>query len=210
MVFKDRTDAGRRLAGVLPPLDQPVVLGLPRGGVIVGAPVAETLGCPLDMIVVRKLGAPFQPELGIGAIAEHGVRVLNEELVERLRLSEQDLAAVEQAERRELARRVELYRSSRAECDLRGKTGLVIDDGLATGFTAWAAILAARAREATRVVLAVPVGAADTIALLAEVADEVVSVASPRSFQAVGFWYRNFRQTTDAEVASALRAARAH
>ncbi|MDF1596547.1 MAG: phosphoribosyltransferase family protein [Acidimicrobiia bacterium] len=201
-MFHDRFDAGRQLAQELGEYraEHPVVLGLPRGGVAVGKPIATHLQCPLDIIVVRKLGAPGQPELGIGAIAEHGVRVVNDDLMRYLRVSEAQLSAVEARERAELQRRVDRYRRQRPEVALEGRVAIVVDDGLATGFTARAAVLAARRRHADRVILAVPVGARDTIEALAALADGVETVSAPRDLRAVGFWYRDFTQTTDEEV----------
>ena len=184
-----------------------MILGLPRGGVVVGAPIAAELSCPLDIIVVRKLGAPGRSELGIGAIAEHGVRVLNDDLIGYLRVSEKYVAEVTERERIELDRRVERYRRDKPEIDLRGRTAIVVDDGLATGFTARAAVLAARQRGAREVVLAVPVGAQDTVMALGDLADRVVALSVPRDFQAVGFWYRNFTQTSDRDVLNALSAS---
>lgn len=201
-VFRDRLEAGRQLAEGLGEYrtEHPVVLGLPRGGVAVGKPIATYLQCPLDIIVVRKLGAPGQPELGIGAIAEHGVRVLNDDLARYLRVSEAQLLAVEERERAELQRRVDRYRRQRPEVALEGRVAIVVDDGLATGFTARAAILAARHRRADRVILAVPVGARDTVEALEALADSVKVISAPRDLRAVGFFYRDFTQTTDDEV----------
>jgi putative phosphoribosyl transferase len=169
--------------------------------------VLGLLSCPLDIIVVRKLGAPNRSELGIGAIAEHGVRVLNDDLVRYLRVSDEHLAMVEASERAELHRRVERYRSQRPEVDLEARTAIIIDDGLATGYTARAAVLAARARRAGEIVLAVPIGAEDTVAALAELADSVIALSVPKDFQAVGFWYQDFTQTSDRTVLAVLRAA---
>ncbi len=183
-----------------------MILGLPRGGVVVGAPIAAELSCPLDIIVVRKLGAPGRSELGIGAIAEHGVRVLNDDLIGYLRVSEKYVAEVTERERIELERRVQRYRRGKPEIDLRGRIAIVVDDGLATGFTARAAVLAARERGAREVVLAVPVGAQDTVMALGDLADRVVALSVPKDFQAVGFWYRNFTQTSDKDVLNALSA----
>jgi len=209
-VFANRTDAGRRLAAALGEYrdHRPVVLALPRGGVVVGHPIAEALDCPLDIVVVRKLGAPGQPELGLGAIAEHGSRVVNDELVKYLRISTEALDRVEERERDELRRRVQRYRRNRPEVDVIGRTAIVVDDGLATGYTARAAVAAARARGAARVVLAVPVGAPDVVDDLRMLADRVVALSTPSDLRAVGFWYRNFAQTTDEEVLTLLEARR--
>lgn len=205
-MFRDRVDAGRQLGALLaaaPPPD-PVVLGLPRGGVVVAAEVAQLLSCPLDIVVVRKLGAPARPELGVGAIGEHGARILNHDLIRYLRISDASLAAVEQTEVAELERRVARYRRALPEVDLEGRTAIIIDDGLATGFTALAAVEVARVRGASSVTVGVPVGAADTIAMLGTAADSVVAVESPSDLQAVGFWYADFRQTSDREVTRLL------
>ncbi len=210
IVFHDRIDAGTKLAHSLGEYRgrQPVVLGLPRGGVVVGAPIAADLSCPLDIIVVRKLGAPGRSELGVGAIAEHGVRVLNDDLIRYLRVKDDHLTAVEDQERVELGRRVERYRRGRPEVDLKGRVAIVVDDGLATGYTARAAVLAARARRAGEIVLAIPVGAEDTVTALEGLADRVVVLTVPKDFRAVGFWYQNFTQTSDKEVLAALESAR--
>ena len=189
-MFRDRLEAGRKLGALLVadvPLD-PVVLGLPRGGVVVAAEVAQALSCPLDIIVVRKLGAPGRPELGVGAIGEHGVRSLNNDLIRYLRISDDSLAKVEQREFAELDRRVARYRRGRPEVSLEGKTAIIVDDGLATGYTALAAVEVARARNASSITLGVPVGAADTVAMLGTAADRVGAVETPADLEAVGFW----------------------
>jgi putative phosphoribosyl transferase len=205
--FADRTEAGRRLAPLLAPLrdEHPVVLALPRGGVPVAAEVARALGAPLDVIVVRKLGLPFQPELGFGAIGEDGARLIDFDLVRRLGLTERDIARVEAAEQRELARRVDQYRDGRAPVAIEGRTVIIVDDGLATGATARTAVHIARARGARRIVLAVPVAPLETVSELECDADEVVTVLTPAHFVAVGLWYRDFNQTSDKEVATLLR-----
>jgi putative phosphoribosyl transferase len=202
-------DAGRRLGDALASLrsEAPIVLALPRGGVPVAYEVARALGAPLDVILVRKLGAPGLSELAMGAIGEGGVRVLNQAVLRAAAVSDTELARVETRERAELERRAELYRAARPPVPLEGRTVIVIDDGLATGSTARAAIAVARAHGARRVVLAVPVAPPDVVNELASVADEVVAVETPPRLWAIGAWYEDFRQTSDGEVQRLLRAA---
>lgn len=191
-----------------PPADEDiVVLGLPRGGVPVAYEVARRLRTPLDVLLVRKLGVPFQPELAFGAIGEGGVRVINDAVVQQGHLSPDDMAAVEREQTAELARRAERYRHGRDPVPLAGRTALIVDDGLATGATARAACEVARAQGAQRVVLAVPIGARDTVAGLSDVADAVVCLYSPDVYYAVGQGYRDFTQTSDEEVVRLLDAA---
>ena len=208
-MFRDRADAGQQLAARLSGLagKDVVVLGLPRGGVAVAFEVARRLGAPLDVIVVRKLGVPFQPELGMGAIGEGGVRILNEEVVALAGVGPQEVEAVERRERAELDRRARQLRGQRPPVEIAGKVAVVVDDGIATGFTARAACQVARARGARRVVLAVPVGPEASVAELSRVADEVVCLATPPSFFAVGQWYQDFSQLSDAEVVALLETA---
>jgi predicted phosphoribosyltransferase len=207
MVFADRVDAGRRLAEVdaiqaLPRGDL-VVLGLPRGGVIVAAEVARALGVPLDVIVVRKLGVPRQPELAMGAIGEEGVRVLNDDVVRHAATPEQ-VAAVTQRESTELARRAARFRHAAPRISLEGKAAMIVDDGIATGSTARVACQVARAHGAARVILATPVAPPRTVRDLQAVADEVIVLDAPAQFHAIGQFYRDFEQTTDEEVERAL------
>jgi putative phosphoribosyl transferase len=189
-------------------LESPVVLGLPRGGVVVGAGVAAALGSPLDMVVVRKLGAPGNPELGIGAVAEGAVTVLNEGLIRRLGVSPVQLDSVTEREHSELARRCRAYRGDDEPEPLNGRTAVVVDDGLATGYTARAAVEAVRRRGAEAVVLAVPVAAPDTARELERMVDELVCLELPAMMMGVGASYRDFRQTTDEEVMALLRERR--
>lgn len=200
--FADRAEAGRLLGERLVQLqlDRPLLLALPRGGVPVAYEAARVLGAALDVCIVRKVGAPGHREYGIGAVAEGGVVVADDDVLRGLRLSRQqfdELAAVEQ---QELERRVAVYRRGRNAVDARDRDVVLIDDGLATGVTAEAALLAVRALEPRRLILAVPVGASDTVARLAAIADEVVCLREPADFAAVGRWYLNFDQTSDDEV----------
>ncbi|MGB3910552.1 MAG: phosphoribosyltransferase family protein [Pseudolysinimonas sp.] len=207
--FRDRTDAGRRLGEHLAPWRSPdvVVLGLPRGGVPVAAEVAAALGAPLDVIVVRKLGIPYQPEVAMGAIGEGGVRVLDDVLVARAGVTKAEVNAVEQRERATLESRVERFRSGRERLDLTGRTAIIVDDGIATGATATAAARVARQLGATRVVIAVPVGGPDAVDRISD-ADEVICLLQPPGFQAVGSYYHDFGQTSEDEVAALLATAR--
>lgn len=182
-------------------------MGLPRGGVPVAAEVASALGAPLDVILVRKLGVPGQDELAMGAVGEDATRVVNADVVDELGLQPSQVADVEHQERAELERRRRRYRGSRARVDLRGRTVIVVDDGLATGATARAAIQVARAQGAGEVVLAVPVAPPSTVAELEGEADEVVVLETPEPFYAVGLWYVAFPQTSDEEVADTLQRA---
>lgn len=206
MRFHDRADAGRRLGELLASADiaADLVLGLPRGGVIVATEVARALGAPLDVVVARKIGAPFQPELGVGAIAEGGIRVLDETALRALRLTVDDLAATIAAETAELARRVQRYRGQRPAPEVADHVVVVVDDGLATGVTARAGLRSLRARGAARLILAVPVGPPGAAEVIGDDADRVVVLQQPQHLAAVGQWYRDFAQTTDEEVIAAL------
>jgi len=181
------------------------VLALARGGVPVAFEVAQALHGPLDVLVVRKLGVPFHPEVAFGAIGEDDTQVLNTKLVQRLGISREGITAVARRERAELLRRVALYRGNRAPLELVGRTVMIVDDGLATGATARVAVEVARARGAKRIIIAVPVSAPEAAAELGRLADEVISLQVPTQFQAVGEWYEDFNQTTDDEVTSLLR-----
>lgn len=212
MRFRDRAEAGRALGKALGRLsgrDDVVVLGLPRGGVPVALEVARALGAPLDIFVVRKLGVPGHDEYAMGAIASGGVRVLNPAAVRGLFISEEVIERVAEREGLELERRERLYRGERAPLDVHGRVAVLVDDGLATGASMRAAIGALRKLDPARIVVAVPVGSAETCAQLRREADEVVCPLVPLSFQAVGLWYDDFSQTTDAEVQAALEATHA-
>lgn len=211
MLFRDRVDAGRQLAARLRPFaaERPVVLGLPRGGVPVASEVATVLGAPLDVIVVRKLGVPYQPELGFGAVGEGGVVVLNQEIIHLAGVSDAEIRRTERRERAELERRVDRFRSGHARVDLAGRTVIVVDDGIATGSTARAACRVARAQGATRVVLAVPVAPIDFGVGADDGVDELVCLETPEPFGSVGRFYRDFRATSDDDVVACLDRARA-
>jgi putative phosphoribosyl transferase len=208
-VFRDRFDAGRRLGERLSSLQfsDVVVLGLPRGGVPVAFKVATVLGAPLDVVVVRKLGVSFQPELAMGAIGEDGAQVLNLEVLALIGVDPSQFAAIAKRERAELERSESRYRNGRPRIPLDGRTAVVVDDGIATGSTARVACHVARARGAARVVLAVPVAAPSTVAELARDVDELVCLKTPDRFFAVGGWYWDFSPTTDKEVIALLGKA---
>jgi len=209
--FVDRHEAGRRLAAALERFraQRPVVVAIPRGGVPVAAEIASALQAPLDVIMVRKVGAPRQPEYAIGAVAEGGVRVLAERELEMLGLGAADVEALIARAERELAERSERYRGQRAPADVKDRTVLLVDDGLATGRTAMAAAGALRTRGAARVVLAVPVAAAQSVLAIKASVDEVVALQTPEDLLAIGFWYRDFSQTTDEEVTALLKRSTA-
>ena len=209
-IFEDRADAGRRLAERLERYadERPVVFALPRGGVPVGAEVSRSLGAPLEVIVSRKLGAPGQPEFGIGAVAPGGVRVLNERAVRALGIEQDYLDWVSAGESAEVERRLRLFRGDRPYPDLERRTAILVDDGLATGVTARAALLALRRMNPRRLVLAVPVCALQTAELLRPEADDLICLLAPANLEAVGLWYRNFEQTSDEEVVRLLEEVR--
>jgi putative phosphoribosyl transferase len=206
-VFTDRRDAGRQLATRLTRYADlgPVVIGMPRGGVLVAAEVADVLAATLDIIVVRKIGCPWQPELGLGAIAEGGVRVLNDALIRDTGIRPEELEATIAHERAELARRVRRYRGDRAAASIVDRVVILVDDGLATGYTARAAIEAIRDGGCRTVILAAPVAPRDTVAAMRQIADDVVVVETPRWFSGVGAAYRDFSPTSDDEVVAALQ-----
>lgn len=210
MIFDDRRSAGQRLAQDLshyrgrPGL---LVLGLPRGGVPVAFEVARALGAPLDVFIVRKLGVPGHPEYAMGALASGGVRVMNDEVVAALAISPAAIERVVDAELQELERRERAYRGERPPLQLRQAIVILVDDGLATGASMRAAVRAVRAQQPARIVVAVPVAAADACRALAREADEVVATSMPSPFHGVGLWYRDFSQTGDAEVRRLLQSA---
>jgi putative phosphoribosyl transferase len=209
-IFRDRREAGRLLADAVRglALNDPVVLGLPRGGVPVAYEVARTLDAPLDVLVARKIGAPANPEFAIGAVAEGGIEVLDHDSIRALMISHAELEhAIEQA-RAQLHERAQRYREDAGPVPVEGRTAVIVDDGLATGATARAAVRAVRALRPRRVVLAVPVGAPESLARLRAEADDVVCVQEPEALWAIGFWYERFGQTPDAEVIELLRRAR--
>ena len=212
MIFRDRVEAGRRLAAQLTGYaDRPglLVLALPRGGVPVAFEVARALRAPLDIFLVRKLGVPGQEELAMGAIATGGVRVINEDVVRYLQIPGEVIDAVAANEQRELERREHAYRDDRPAPDVRGKTVILVDDGLATGSTMRAAAAALRKQEPARIIVAVPVSAPETCDEFRMEVDEVVCAVTPEPFRGVGLWYDDFSQTTDGEVRDLLsRSAR--
>ncbi|HEY7392569.1 MAG TPA: phosphoribosyltransferase [Bryobacteraceae bacterium] len=210
MPFLDRSDAGRKLAERLSHYaDQPgcLILALPRGGVPVAYEVARALHLPLDIFLVRKLGVPGHEELAMGALASGGVQFLNEDVVRSLHISWQAIEAVVRKEQRELERREREYREGRATPEVSGRTIILIDDGLATGASMKAAVLALREADARRIVVAVPVASPRTCSELAEIADETICAETPDEFFAVGEWYYEFAQTTDREVREILTRA---
>jgi predicted phosphoribosyltransferase len=209
--FRDRREAGRQLAArLMAYAHRPdvLVLALPRGGVPVAYEVARALGAPLDVFVVRKLGVPGHPELAMGAVATGGLRVLNESVVRALRIPERVIEAVAAQEQRELARRERLYRGERPPPDVRGRTVILVDDGLATGASVHAAVEVLRRLEPARLVVAVPIAPPETCEALRAEVDEVICAVTPEPFYAVGLWYEDFSQTTDEEVRDLLARSR--
>jgi putative phosphoribosyl transferase len=210
MLFRDRTEAGRLLAAELSRYahrPDVLVLGLPRGGVPVAYEVAQALEAPLDVFVVRKLGLPGQEELAVGAIASGGARVLNEEVVKALEISNEVIDSIATQEQAELERRERVYRGDRPWPEVRGRVVILVDDGLATGSTMRAAVAALRRQQPARIVVAVPVAAPETCEEFRAIADEIVCLDTPEPFYAVGLWYRDFGQTTDEQVRSLLDQA---
>jgi putative phosphoribosyl transferase len=210
MRYRDRDEAGRQLAGRLAAYasrQDVLILALPRGGVPVAFAVARALHAPLDVFLVRKLGVPGQEELALGAIATGNILVLNAEVVQALHLSEQTIEHIAQRERRELARREQVYRGQRPPPDLRGRVVILVDDGLATGASMRAAVQALRPQQPARLVIAVPVAAPAVCADFRSLVDEIVCVHTPEPFYGVGAWYEDFAQTSDEEVCTLLKQA---
>ena len=208
--FADRAEAGRMLAGKLAAYSgrhDVIVLGLPRGGVPVAAAVASALKLPLDVFVVAKIGTPWEQEVAMGAMGEGGVRVLDLSLIKLLGISEEEIQDVAAAARRELESHISLYRGGRPPLDLKGRTVILVDDGIATGCSILAAIAAARRKGAARVVVAVPVAPATACSAIQMEADEFVSVEQPEMFLAVSRWYSDFTQVSDEEVQGLLQKA---
>lgn len=213
MLFRDRREAGRVLAGKLAMYADRadvLILALPRGGVPVGFEVAQALHAPLDVFLVRKLGVPGHEELAMGAIASGGVRVMNQGVVRALDIPKETVANVAAREYQELQRRESAYRGDRPAPDVRERTLILVDDGLATGSSMRAAVAALRQRAPARIIVAVPVGAAETCSELQKEADDAVCARTPEPFYAVGLWYRDFRQTSDEEVRELLDASDRH
>jgi putative phosphoribosyl transferase len=209
-VFRDRKAAGQELAKQLSAYrdSDPIVLALPRGGVPVAFEVALALHAPLDVMVVRKLGVPGHEEYAMGAIASGGIRMLNDAVVHELGISAVAIEGVARAEHTELQRRERLYRGNRPPSDVRGRTVVLVDDGLATGSTMLVAVRAVRVQKPARIAVAVPIAAADTCESLRAEADDVICARTPFPFRAVGLWYQDFSQTSDEEVCELLKLAR--
>lgn len=210
MLYKDRFDAGQQLAEKLLKYknENPVIIALPRGGVVIGYEAAKKLRAPLDIIVTRKIGAPLQPELGIGAIGPKGIRLLNSDLIRTLGVSEIQVEQIIEEETMEMNRRTDIYRESLPALDLTGRTVILVDDGIATGVSDKAAILSIKYFYAKKIILAVPVCPAGTAEKFHKYADEFICLAQPPDFYAVGAYYENFEQVSDEEVINLLKEAR--
>ena len=207
MLFRDRSEAGQLLAARLSALkDDPtvIVLGIPRGGVVVAAEIARALNAPLDIFIAHKIGAPFNPELAIGALTSNGDVLLDEDLIDELQLHRDEITREVASQRAEIARRLEMFRKDRPPLGVAGKTVVLVDDGVATGSTVLAALRALRKQSPARLILAIPVGPAETVARLARECDETIVLATPEPFWAVGRFYFRFDQTQDDEVIALL------
>jgi putative phosphoribosyl transferase len=210
MIFRNRTEGGQVLAGLLQKHSKDpdtIVLGLPRGGLPVAYEVAKSLKAPLDVFVVRKLGVPGHEELAMGAVASGGIRYLNQSVIDAIRIDSRTIDAVSAIEEAEIRRRDRLYRGHQPPLDVRGKNVILVDDGLATGSTMRAAIAALRQQQPTRIVVAVPAGSVDVCEEIGREADEAICASTPEPFNSVGQWYQDFSQTTDAEVRDLLLRA---
>lgn len=210
--FSTRIDAGKRLAAALADFkgNNGLVLSIPRGGVVVGYEIAETLGLPLDVIIPRKLGAPNNPELAIGAIAEDGTTFLDDDLVKYFGVSPDYIKDESDLQKKEIQRRLKLYRQAYSEHHIKGRDVIVVDDGIATGYTMRAALASIKNRGATSLTVAVPVGPSSTILELKQIADRVVCLYIPEYFQAIGQFFQNFNQVSDEEVIQLLNKNRQH
>lgn len=206
MIFKDRVEAGQKLAKELKDYqrEEPMILALPRGGVPLGFEVAQNLSAPLDVVVARKLGAPPNPEFGIGAIAENNVILVNQKMVDRMGISQKQLSTIRKNEERELERRVEKYRGNNFP-DVSNKLAIIVDDGLATGVTAQAAIAAVKKKEPKAIIFAAPVCAADSLSKIKGQVREIVCLAKPNNLQSIGMYYRHFEQTSDQQVLELIK-----
>lgn len=210
-IYKDRIDAGRNLGAHLAAMtlgDDPVVLGLPRGGVPVAYEVADALDAPLDLFVVRKVGLPGNEEFAMGAVASGGIRIINDDIIRQAGLSENDIAAAIAQEQRVLDRRERIYRGAFERLELKGHTLIVVDDGMATGASMKAAVLALQRSQPAAIIAAVPVASQEACTLLAQTADRTICLETPEPFRAVGQWYVDFSQTSDEEVLTCMQRAR--
>jgi len=205
MLFKDRIEAGRKLAKKLKGIKNPVCLAVPRGGVVIGAAVADKLKCPLDIIVARKLGAPNNSELAIGAVSAEGDLVIDESLVKKLGIRHEYILSKQEDQMKEAERREKIYRSGRNKLSLKGKSAILLDDGLATGATMEAAVRSVKRRKAAKIIVAVPVAPWETVERFKELVDEVVVFSKPESFWAIGQFYSEFPQVSDEEVIKILK-----
>lgn len=204
--FEDRREAGRRLGEGLRKYksENPIILAIPRGGVVVGYEVAKILKAPLDIIIARKIGVPFQPELGMGAVAEGDVEILDEKLIKTLKIPKKSVDEAIEKERKEIQRRISLYRNNKAHIDVRNRIVIIVDDGLATGVSAKAAIKSIKKLKAKKIIFASPVCAKDTLRDMKHLVDDFICLLTPSEFSSVGLWYQNFDQVTDEEVKELL------